>query len=87
MDKEEPEKEPDTTGWPRWILDLLAYLEERAASVEGTEPRPTNVVCAEVDRAARELGGPERLSGRAALPPGSRARGAALPARRKGRPS
>jgi hypothetical protein len=87
MDKEGPEKGPDTTGWPRWFLELLAYLEERAASVEGTEPRPTAAVCTEVDRAARELDRPERVSGRAALPPGSRARGAALPARRKGRPS
>jgi hypothetical protein len=81
MDKEGPEY------WPRWIVDLLAYLEERAASLEGTEPRPTEDVCAEVERTARQLREKDDVSGRAALPPGSRARGAALPARRKGRPS
>jgi hypothetical protein len=85
MDKERPEKEQ----WPRWFVELLAYLEERAASLEGTEPRPTEVVCAEVDRTARELTRRDReeVSARAALPPGRPARGAALPARRKGRPS
>jgi hypothetical protein len=89
MDKEGPEKDPDTSGWPQWILDLLDYLEQRAASLEGTEPRPRHVVRAEVDRTTRELSRRDRdeLSGRAASPPGPPAPAAALPARRKGRRS
>ena len=79
MDKKGPERGDRLDGipWPDWMAALAIFLEAKAARAEGVSPRPIAEVCAEIERAARELAREREVSSRASAPapssrPGSR---------------